>query len=175
MDVLKKYKISFSGLALGHHRFDFRIDDKFFERFENSRIKKADVALKVDMLKQENMLQLEFGFHGYVMVTCDRCLGEYAHAVAFNEVLMVKFGSHGLQEAEDVLVINANDYELSIAQHIYEYISLSLPMQLIHPSNEDGSSGCDSRFLENFEVQIEEDEIKNMDPRWDALKKLIKE
>ncbi len=174
MDVLKDYKITFSGLALGHHTFEFQINDKFFERFENSRIQQANIYLKVEMLKQETMLQLQLHFTGHAQVICDRCMGDFAYPFSFNELLIVKFGQEMHEESEDVLVLNENDHELSLVQYIYEYISLSLPMQLTHPDKEDGESGCDPEFLDNFEEEVDNTEEK-MDPRWDALKKLIKE
>ena len=176
MDVFKDYKITFSGLALGHHTFEFQIDDKFFERFENSRIQQAKISLIVEMLKQETMLQLQLHFTGHAQIICDRCLDSFAYPLDFNELLIVKFGQEMHEESEDVLVLNENDHELSLAQYIYEYISLSLPMQLIHPDNEDGESGCNSEFLDNFKDEEEIDYTEEkMDPRWDALKKLIKE
>ena len=40
MDVLKKYSIAFKGLGEGTHRFDMKVDDRFFEAFEGSEIRR---------------------------------------------------------------------------------------------------------------------------------------
>jgi len=173
MDILKTYKISLSGLQIGHHSFDFQIDDQFFESFEKSRVQKGSLTLKVEMEKSETMLQLHFHFNGNVTVACDRCLDDFLYPLHFNEMLIVKFGYKKHEESESIIIINANEYEIPIAQYIYEYINLSLPMQLIHPNLENGDSGCNKEFLKNFDYQkTEEDKI---DPRWEALKKLKQE
>jgi len=171
MNILKTYKISFSGLQNGNHSFDFQINDKFFESFEKSRIQKGNVDLKVEMKKSETMIQLAFDFTGYVKVNCDRCLDEFSHPIDFSEMLIVKFGRENHEESVSILVIDPNAYEIRLAQYIYEYISLSLPMQLIHPDLDNGESGCNIEFLENFDLKDSEDE-QMMDPRWEALKKL---
>ena len=171
MDILKKYKISFSGLQIGHHSFDFQINDQFFESFEKSRVQKGNLFLKVEMDKSETMLQLHFSFKGEVTVTCDRCLDDFLYPLEFNELLIVKYGYKKHEESENILVIDANEYEIEIAQYIYEYVNLALPMQLIHPDLKNGESTCNPDFLKNFEFQENEDDIE-MDPRWEALKKL---
>jgi len=171
MNILKTYKISFSGLQNGNHSFDFQINDKFFESFEKSRIQKGHIDLKVEMEKSETMIQLHFIFNGYVRVNCDRCLDEFSYPIDFSEMLIVKFGYKTEEESESILVIDPNAYEIELAQYIYEYISLSLPMQLIHPDLDNGESGCNKEFLKNFEIDDSEDE-QMVDPRWEALKNL---
>jgi len=171
MDILKTYKISLGGLQIGYHSFDFQVNDEFFESFEKSRVQKGNLSLKVEMDKSETMLQLQFYFRGEVTVGCDRCLDEFLYPLEFNELLIVKFGYKKHEESENILVIDANEYEIEIAQYIYEYVNLALPMQLIHPDLENGESTCNPDFLKNFETQESENE-EEMDPRWEALKKL---
>lgn len=172
MDILKTYKISFSGLQIGHHEFDFQINDQFFESFDKSRVQQGNLALKVEMEKSETMLQLHFNFKGEVNVNCDRCLDEFLYPMKFQELLIVKFGHETQEESENILVIPSNDYEVEIAQYIYEYIIVNLPMQLIHPDLDNGESSCNKEFLQNFSVKEEENKEDIMDPRWEALKKL---
>ena len=172
MDILKTYKISFSGLQIGHHEFDFQINDQFFESFEKSKVQQGNLALNVGMEKSETMLQLHFNFKGEVNVICDRCLDEFLFPMEFQELLIVKFGFEAHEESENILVIQSNDYEVVIAQYIYEYISVNLPMQLIHPDLENGESTCNQEFLKNFTIKEEDKKKDVMDPRWEALKKL---
>jgi uncharacterized metal-binding protein YceD (DUF177 family) len=174
MDVLKTYKISFRGLQIGHHSFDFQINDQFFESFENSRIQQGKMNLNVVMEKSETMLQFVFKFDGVVQVECDRCLDSFPYPLNFEEHLIVKFGQGTHDESEDILVMDVKEYEIQLAQYIYEFISLSLPMQVIHPDLPNGDSGCNPDFLKNFEAIVPESE-EPMDPRWEALKKLKQE
>jgi uncharacterized metal-binding protein YceD (DUF177 family) len=58
---------------------------------------------------------------------------------------------------------------------MYEYIVLSLPVQRIHPDDENGRSGCDPDMLEKLKaLTAKELNLENQaDPRWDALKGII--
>lgn len=173
MDILKQYKISFSGLQVGDHEFDFQIDDKFFESFENSRIHQCQLDLKLWLHKQSNMLQFNFHFIGEVQTECDRCLDPLGIDLDFNEILLVKFGRETFEESESILVLDEKEHEVDLSQYIYEFISLSLPMQLVHPDGENGESTCNPEFLESFNDNHPVDE-PDIDPRWEALNKLIK-
>ncbi|NOR87448.1 MAG: DUF177 domain-containing protein [Bacteroidales bacterium] len=174
MDVLKDYKISFSGLQLGLHSFDIQISDQFFESFENSRVQHGKLSLKLDLSKQETMLQFDFHIKGDLQVECDRCLHTFTYPLEVNEMLIIKFGYESHEESESVLVISEKEYEIQLAQYIYEFIILGLPMQLVHPDLENGESACNFDSLEDFN-EVESEDKKEMDPRWDALKKLIKD
>lgn len=174
MNVLKDYNISFSGLQLGYHSFDIQINDKFFKSFENSRIQNGELNLKLGLNKQETMLQFDFEFKGELQVDCDRCLHAFTYPVDFTEMLIVKFGQETHEQTESILVLDEKEHEVQLTQFIYEFITLSLPMQLVHPDLENGETGCNFDILEDFD-EIESDDNKETDPRWDALKKLIKE
>jgi len=76
-------------------------------------------------------------------------------------------------------VLGETEHEVRLEQYIYEFISLTLPMRLTHPEDEDGNSDCDLDFLESYSTEAEPDDKSNqddeIDPRWAALKKLKKE
>lgn len=174
MNVLKDYVISFSGLKDGVHSFDFEINDKFFEAFENTRFQQSDLKLVVEMDRQETMIQLLVSIKGDLKIECDRCLELYTQEVLVDENLIIKFGEDTFEEAENVLVLEEKDHEINLAQHIYEFIILSMPMRLIHPEDENGEPGCQPDFLESYIEQEDAEEEAPMDPRWEALKKLKK-
>jgi len=174
MDDLKDFKISFSGLELGHHSFEFQIDDKFFNSFESSRIQEGKLQVNIDLLKQETMLQLDFKIKGEVLLDCDRCLDRFLFPIETTELLLVRFGQETHEESESILIIGEKEYQVDVSQYIYEYISLSIPIKVVHPDLENGESGCNQEFLKNFDL-IETNDKEEVDPRWDALKKLIKE
>ncbi|MFP4471630.1 MAG: YceD family protein [Bacteroidales bacterium] len=171
MDYLKKFVIPFRGLKLGVHHFDFEIDDKFFEAVESAEIEHGRVSVGVDLTKQERMLILEFGIEGMVEVSCDRCLEPLEMPVKGNERLIVKFGENRDEESDEVIIIPESDHQINISQYLYEFISLLLPMQKIHPDDEHGNSTCNPDMLERLGRR---DGEKQTDPRWDVLKKLKK-
>lgn len=46
------FTIPFAGLKLGHHLFDFQVDDSFFEDIEYSLIKKGSLNVDIDLEKK---------------------------------------------------------------------------------------------------------------------------
>lgn len=167
---LKDYIISFRGLKIGDHEFDFQITDSFFEVFEYSRTQKANIVLKVLLNKAESMLQLEFFFKGSVHVSCDSCGEDLDYPLDFHESLIVKFSDQEEEESAEVVFLPSASYEISVAQFIYEYVNLALPMRLTHEEDDEGNPICPIDVLEEFEDNNEPEE--DVDPRWDALKKL---
>ena len=172
MNVLKDYIISFYGLKDGLHSFEFQISEKFFEAFENTRIQQSNLKLVLELDKQDIMLQFRFTIDGLVKVECDRCLDSYEQPVVVDELLIIKFGPETIEESENILVLNDKEHEIQLAQYIYEFISLNLPMRLIHPDLENGDEGCSPEFLTSYMEYDDAEQEEEIDPRWDALKKL---
>jgi uncharacterized protein len=172
MDRLDKYSIPFAGLAKGDHQFEFEIDDKFFESFENSVIQKARVHVDLDLNKAETVLTLIFRMAGSITQTCDRCLEEFEIPINFTQILLVRFGIPGVGETDDIIVISHSDHQLNVAQHIYDYLSLQIPMRVVHPDDENGNPGCNPEFLDRLKTETDENENQPGDPRWEILKNL---
>lgn len=171
MDRLDKYSIPFAGLAKGNHPFEFEIDDAFFESFENSVIQKASVHVDIDFEKAETVLTLTFRMKGFITQTCDRCLEEFEIPVNTTQVLLVRFGIPGVGETDDIIVIPHGEHQLNVAQHIYDYLSLLIPMRVVHPDDENGNPGCNPEFLNRLENESDKDDPQG-DPRWEILKNL---
>ncbi|HKJ79252.1 MAG TPA: DUF177 domain-containing protein, partial [Prolixibacteraceae bacterium] len=68
------------------------------------------------------------------------------------------------------------EHQLNLAQLIYEYISLAIPLKRVHPEDKNGDSQCDTEMLDKInnyvQPEVDKDEEENVDPRWAALKKL---
>ena len=47
MDQLSKYRIVYQGLSIGLHKFEFDVDNLFFESIEYSDIQKGNLKAKV--------------------------------------------------------------------------------------------------------------------------------
>jgi uncharacterized protein len=171
MNYMKEFLISFSGLSLGKHEYEFEIKDKFFESLEYSEIKKGNVHLDMTLEKHSVMLILNFSFKGEVTVMCDRCADDFEIPVEGENRLIVKFGPEPGEESEDIIVIGEGEHEIDISQYIYEYITLALPLQRIHGDDENGVSLCDPEVLKKLE-EISVKHEQGTDPRWDALKGL---
>jgi len=170
MSNLKDYVISFRGLKIGDHEFDFQISDSFFEAFEYSRVKRGNISLKVILNKADTMLRLDFIFKGSVNTDCDSCGEGFDFPIDFSERLILKFSDQEEEDTEEVVFLPSSAYQVKLAQYLYEYVNLALPMRLTHPEDEEGNPSCEEIDLEEFEDFKESED--DMDPRWDALKKL---
>ncbi|WP_223857696.1 YceD family protein [Sphingobacterium micropteri] len=173
---LKYYRIPFSGLTTGKHNFEFDIDDKFFDCYEHSLVKKGQLKADVELQKQENMLIVNFHVHGTIQLTCDVCLTAFDAAQDFQERLLVKFTNDDWnQETEDVLVLSKTDYELDIAGLLYEYINVRVPYY--NKCSEQGiNASCDPEMLAKLsdspDLETDKETEEKTDPRWDILKKI---
>ena len=167
-----KYVINFGSLPKGIHEFIFEVNDEFFEKFENSIVQKATADVLVTLEKEETMLLLDFTIEGTVTFPCDRCLEEMNIDIEGYNELIVKFGETAEEESEDVIVIPNKSHELDVSQFIYEFISMLIPLRNVHPDDENGIGKCNPEALKELEKYKIHDEVKPIDPRWEALKKI---
>lgn len=165
--------IQFSGLKPGRYEYDYTLDNAFFEEFENEELREGNINFEVILERKERMLMLTFSFEGIVKSICDRCLGELDVPVEGKETLCVKFSDTETSDSEDVVILPEKAYQIDLAQWMYEYVAVSMPMHKVHPEGE-----CDAEMLKYIKEEcVEELESEGngseIDPRWSALKELI--
>jgi len=169
---LRNYSIPFTGLAQGKHHFEFDVDDAFFNEFDYSLVKKADLKCEVEMEKQETMLILDFHITGTIDAACDKCLSQYPQELNVREQQIAKFSDEAIDEDDEIIALGKNEHEVMLAGLIYEYINVAVPFIAVC-NNEGNTPYCDKEMLDklnNLSANNEQDE--NPDPRWDALKKI---
>jgi len=174
---LKKYSIQFIGLVEGKHLFEYYIDESFFANFEYSPIRDSKIKVYLCFDKKENHLVLDFELKGTVNVQCGRCMEYFDYPLDNKNKMMIKLSSEEIENTDEMITLDAEAIEFNVAQLIYEFINLALPLNLVHSENEKGESGCNPEIEEKLkEINVDHTEDnKNTDPRWDALKSLIKE
>ena len=165
-----RYTILLSGLKEGHHTIDFEIGKEFFEQFEESEVKEGSLFANIEMDRRSSHLDLVLRISGRVKVCCDRCLEMFFQPVNCENRLLVKFGRKIEDIDPDIISVPADEHELDLQQHLYEFIHLALPIKRVHPEDNSGNSSCDPEMLKKLEELIVEEEN---DPRWDELKKLM--
>ncbi|RTL11536.1 MAG: DUF177 domain-containing protein [Flavobacteriaceae bacterium] len=176
MNNLKEYLIPFVGLKIGKHQFDYQIDNTFFKNFDYEEFN--DVSVKVDIVleKKSTMLELDFKHKGTVNVPCDVSGEEFDLPIKGKLKLLVKFGDVFNDENEELLILPHGEFQVNVAQYIYESIILSVPLRRIHPGVKDGSLSDVIEKLESLspkEHKKEEQQNNDIDPRWENLKKLL--
>ena len=173
MKPLKEYIIQFVGLKEGKHSFDYVIENTFFDFFEYDEFNSANVKVDVELTKKATLLEFHFTVSGTVNVYCDLTNEPFDQPIHTDFDLVVKFGDAYNDDNEEILIVPHGEYEINIAQYIYELIVLAVPTKRIHPGVEDGT--LKSEILEKLE-ELSPKETKNnedIDPRWNTLKKLI--
>ncbi len=176
MKKLKAYTIPFVGLKIGTHHFDYKIDNTFFEDFEYDEFNTVDVDIDLKFEKKTTLMELHFSSKGFVNINCDLTNEPYNQDVSDNYKLIVKFGDAYNDDNEEILIVPHGEYEINVAQYIYELIVLAVPAKRIHPGVEDGTLQSD--ILSKLEELSPKQDNKNTtsedtDPRWDNLKKLL--
>jgi uncharacterized metal-binding protein YceD (DUF177 family) len=86
----------------------------------------------------------------------------------------VKFDEHHEEEQDDsladVVYISRQETHFSVAQLIYEFVNLSIPINHVTCDNLTGEKPCDQKVLEQLNHKSEEE--SNVDHRWDDLTKI---
>lgn len=175
MRKLKDFTIPFVGLKQGNHQFEYEIDNEFFEHFEYDEFNSANVKVDILLEKKSTMLELTFKASGTVNVFCDLTNEPYDQTIDSELFLVVKFGNSYNDDNEDLLILPHGEYEVNVAQYIYELVVLAVPSKRIHPGVKDGS--LKSEVLDKLEElspkEKENKEEEDIDPRWNKLKNLL--
>lgn len=174
MQTRKEYTIQFVSLSLGEHKFEFTVTDKFFENLDYSEIKQGNIQVNVNLLKQSQMMVLQFEISGTVKMVCDLCATDFDLPIEGSYKLIVKVGGNdNTNEDDDIITIGTNEHQLELSQFIYEYIALSLPIKRTHPLDKKGKPTCNKEMLKKVQQFLtKEEKNESPDPRWNDLKKI---
>ncbi len=166
----KQFIIRLNGLPIGNHQYEFEVSDSFFETREYCEIDGANVKVALEVVKQNNLTQLNFAITGTLNVACDRCTKPFPIEIDANEQLFVKHANPDEVHPENVLVLPFGENDLNISQPLYEFISLALPARRV-PCEEDPAFKCDEETLKKLnEVSTDEPEQNPGETIWDKLK-----
>ena len=176
MNILTEYIVPFSGMKTGKYRFDYKIGKEFFDAFEYSEIRDGSLSVVVVFDKSDTMMIMNFDIKGEVVLECDTCLGDVNKTIAREYRQIFKFSDdEDLKLNDEITLVRSSEFEINTAPFIIEFINLSKPNKSSHENGE-----CDEELVSVLDeyLLVEESEIeesieeKEIDPRWNALKKL---
>jgi uncharacterized metal-binding protein YceD (DUF177 family) len=147
------YIVSFKGLPVGSHEFEWTIGDGFFALYEMSDISKASIDVQLTLVKHTRFLELHFVFDGWAEVSCDRCLDPLRIDISSDAQMFVKFGEReGEDDSDDndVIILSHGEDRLDVAQYLYEYAHLSLPIRRVHPDD----ATCNQEMIHKLEQYL---------------------
>lgn len=137
-DMNEEYIVPLNGLSVGKKRFSWHLGKAFFA---DSEILDADLTADVTLEKSGSRIGIDAGLEGWLKVPCDRCLEDLVIPVSEDIRLDVKFGSEpaGVTSPEsgedrETLYLSEGETSLDMAQIIYDYAVLALPLQRVHPA-----------------------------------------
>lgn len=178
MKQLNEFLISFAGLKLGKHQFEYQIDRKFFDQFGYDEFESCDIAVNVLFEKKSTMLELHFKQKGTVHVPCDLTGEMFDLPVKGKMKLIVQFGDAFNNDNEELLILPHGEHQVDISQYVYEMIALSVPQKRVHPGIKDGTLKSEAldrlnQMKVTYKEVKEDKKEENTDPRWDKLKSLL--
>lgn len=189
MGIMNTYKIDLLSSRLEGSTFEFNIGDDFFADIDGL-LQRGDIHTTVECLSAGTFFNFQIHSVGTVVVPCDRCLSDLELRIETTDVLCVKLGDDYSDEGDCVIVPEAEGY-LDLAQFIYEFIALSMPMTHCHEpgkcddammdelsrhqSTRSGAEDDENAGSENGSVgekSLGEDSVELADSRWAVLKQL---
>lgn len=175
----KDYSINIARLKQGESKDEFVVGDDFFEHFPNAPIEKAQVDVQLTLYKNTSHIDVRFVLTGKAELMCDRCGDGYEHRIDARQRVFYSFDEHMKFDGQEVVYVDPQEPELSVAQEIYDFINLAIPMRKVP---EKAVHVCAPDVLARLGLDADGNEIERapateeeeVDPRWEALKDLRK-
>ena len=174
------FKIKILGLKNGTYLHTLEVGDAFFAAFPGSLVERGKLSVQVKLNKAESAITAEMDIAGWVELECGRSAELYQQPINTQQQLIFKFGDEDRELSEDVQMIRRTTVELDLAQPIYEFIHLALPLRRIKPelaALEENDPDQEGALVYTSATADEETDapapLENLDPKWDQLKKLF--
>jgi uncharacterized metal-binding protein YceD (DUF177 family) len=175
MNSRREYELAFVGLKPGIHAYEYRITDKFFDAYQQQDFTDCEADVKLFLEKNQGFMLLRFEVTGKLNVFCDRC-GNPLPLDLWDEfrviVKLVEDPETMNQEEEDpdVYYISRTESHLHLADWIYEFINLSIPVQRMCKEVEIGGPNCNPEVLAMLKkMDAGASHVEN--PLWKGLEK----
>ncbi len=148
MKRLVEFTLPIQGLKNGVHEYDFHIERTFFAEFEASPVSEGEVDVHMTLDRHSDMLVFDFELSGTVRTECDRCLAEIDLPIESETQLVVKFSEEKEDLDDELVFIHPETSELNVAEYIYEYIVLAMPIiRSVEGCEEEENPPCDFGML----------------------------
>lgn len=174
MSVLNQYSIPYRGMGIGIHNLKFDVDSSFLGAFESSHLTNGQFEILVELEKKHDSSVLVFDVKGYTKTQCDRCMEDINLPLLGRYTMHIKMSEEG-ESNDEILYVHPETSVINLAQLIYEYILLSMPITKVYDCENDEDPPCNDEVLDRLEYDLDIDDEQN-DPHggsiWDSLKGL---
>jgi uncharacterized metal-binding protein YceD (DUF177 family) len=165
--------------------YEYTLDNQFFIHIGGEDVQKGRVKVTVTVTKRRDFFDFVFVLSGVAVIPCDRCLDDMDFPIETTAHLVVKFGKDYSEESDEIVVIPESEGVINLAWFLYEFVVLAVPIKHIHTSGkcnkqmtsilkkhsakpEDDDEDLFDTGMDN--ITGEDDDGKETDSRWDALK-----
>lgn len=169
MNPFLPYSIPIQGLKTGIHQFKYTLDDAFFRSFEGTPVEDGKIEVTLQLDKRADMLLLDVHLTGYTNAECDRCTAPIQLPLNEERELIVKYGDAEGEEDDEVVFIAREASEFNVAQYLYEYVVMALPIRNTYDCESEPDPPCNRDVLKYLEDKADEGKSDSV---WDALKGL---
>ena len=161
--ILNTFKIDIFRLENKQYVHEFEGNDDFFEALDQELIQKGNFKSKVVLNKNETMIQMIYKITGSVELTCDRSLDLFDFPVDITQKMILKFSDHNEEITEELVLIDRNTQYINVAQDIFDFIGLQIPIKKLHPrftKDEVTYASLMKKFEDEYKVEdIDEDNL----------------
>ena len=171
MCSLERFKIDLKALTEDVTPLEWELDDQYFEALEGAQLQQGSLHVSGSIRKAVGFFELVLHADGTVQVPCDRCLDPMAQPIATDLRTVVKLGDE-YTEDDEVITVAETDAVLDTAWLIYEAIVLAVPIQHVHQPGDCNDAMMRVLTEHSTARSSDADAEKEIDPRWEALKKL---
>lgn len=169
----KKYAIQVGSMKYGAHTDQLSIDQEFFDHFEDGEVSDGLIAVHLDMFRYDTHLDVKFKLDGSVKLNCDRCLEPYDFPIESEHRIIYSFDKEMNFKGYEVMYADPYANHISLVQELYDFVSIAIPLRKVP---DESIHTCDpavvSYILSEDDAPVEQEEEREIDPRWEALKKL---
>ena len=172
----REYEIAFVGLKPGLHEFNYQIEDRFFEAYQQQDFRNCKANVKLLLDRKTGFLQLKFEIGGTVETTCDRCNNNLPLQLWDDFNITVKMvedpeAANAEEDDPDMYYIAQGESHIDVSNWIYEFINLSLPMQKTCEYEKMDGPHCNPKALDVLKKMEPEVKESRDNPIWKGLEK----
>lgn len=111
----------------------YQLGDDFFTLFPGSLLEKGNIVVDIYLDKTPRHIQLRFLIQGEVALNCDRTGELFNYPLHIDRTVQFKLGEAYQELGLDLYMIERGTPCIEVMQHIYDFVTLAIPMKRLHP------------------------------------------
>ncbi len=172
----RAFEIAFVGLKPGVHEFNYDLNNQFFIDKGAVDYTNATANVKLILEKNTGFMLLKFEIGGKADVNCDRCGNPLKMDLWDEFKMLVKLVDNPeemneQEEDPDVFYLSRTESHLDVSNWLYEFVTLSIPMQRMCSPEEMGGPQCNNEVLQKLKDMEAKTMENNANTLWKGLDK----